>query len=408
MPQTNLARRKGLVVSVMIIVFAVYCAWMIGPYLQSILIRDAAVTSWSRTVTSPIAGEVTSEMPNAAAVIGEDGHVATVVNDRLFDKTAAIGALQARIDHAAVKRDEAGDIIEGLEALRQQRESRTRRYAEVFRAELATTVETLQSEIAITERRMEILGRLLSRQRELRQRNVAADAAVDESELRLSELESARERLSSNLAYARIRQQAAEDGVFIEEDGSDPNWSQQTDFALERQLLEARARKRDAEQEARELNVLLTTAKQEFERLSKAEIVVPAGAVIESVQVTAGETVSAGDVLLRWVDCAVLLVDVPVSDAELPLIRPGMRAEVVMEGESDERDATVMLTRGAAATLGRDDLASIAKGRQDGVAQVIVRLDAENREGECPVGRAAYVGFPDVGFLDVISARLRL
>lgn len=408
MQQNGIMQRKWMIITPLIIVFLVYCAWLIGPYMRSILVRDAAVTSWSRVVTSPIAGQVTSEMPNVASVIGEDGHIAMVVNDRLFDKIAAIGALEARLDHAGVKIEEAVDILEGLSALREQRSARTERYAEVFRAELAASVERLQAEIAITERRIEILTRVLSRQRDLRQRNVAADAAVDEAELRLSELESTRSTLSSDLAYAKIRQEAAQDGVYIEADGSDPNWAQQTDFALERQRLEVQARKRDAEQEERELTTLLAAEKEAFARLSKAEILVPAGAVIESIDVSPGETVSAGDVLLRWVDCTIVLVDVPVSDAELPLIRPGMPARVIMEGESRERDATVTLTRGAAATLGREDLASIAKGREEGVAQVIVSLDDTYGDGECPVGRAAYVGFPEVGLIDVIRARLRL
>ncbi|WP_419909772.1 HlyD family efflux transporter periplasmic adaptor subunit [Hoeflea sp.] len=347
-------------------------------------------------------------MPNAASVIGENGHVATVVNDRLFDKIAAIGALQARLEHAGVRIEETNDIIAGLEDLREQRNARTLKYADVFRAELASTIETLETEIGITERRIEILNRAVNRQRNLRQRNVAADAAVDEAELRLSELESSRSRLSSSLAYAKIRQEAARDGVYIEADGSDPNWAQETDFALERQLLEVQARKRDAQQEERELTTLLETERKAFERLSRAEILVPAGAVIESVHVTPGETVAAGDVLLRWVDCSIVLVDVPVSDAELPLIQPDMRARVIMEGESNEQEATVLLTRGAAATLDRDDLASVAKGRQEGVAQVIVRLEETDFDGECPVGRAAYVDFPDVGLIDVMRARLRL
>ncbi|MEM9105945.1 MAG: HlyD family efflux transporter periplasmic adaptor subunit [Pseudomonadota bacterium] len=376
--------------------------------MRSILVRDAAVTSWSRVVTSPIDGQVTSDMPNVAAVIGESGHIAKVVNDRLFDKTAAINALQMRMEHAGVKIGEAVGILEGLIALRDRRTDRTQRYADVFQAEIASTIETTQAEIAVTERRIEILNRVLSRQRNLRQRNVAADAAVDEAELRLSELESTLSQLSSTLAYATIRQEAARDGVYIEADGSDPSWAQQTDFALERHILEVEASKRDAEQEQRELTALLAAERADFARLSEAEIHVPAGAVIESVDVSPGQTVSAGDVLLRWVDCSIVLVDVPVSDAELPLIRPGMPARVIMEGASREEDATVLLTRGAAASLGRKDLASVAKGRTEGVAQVIVSLEAIDEEAECPVGRAAYVGFPDVGLIDVIRARLRL
>ena len=68
-----------------------------------------------------------------------------------------------------------------------------------------------------------------------------------------------------------------------------------------------------------------------------------------------------------------------------------------------------MLTRGSAATLGRRDLAALAKGRTSGVAQALLTLDADAAElAKCPIGQSAYVRFPDVGLIDVLRARLRL
>ena len=103
-----------------------------------------------------------------------------------------------------------------------------------------------------------------------------------------------------------------------------------------------------------------------------------------------------------------LLVDAPVSDVALSLVRPGGRANVVLEGERRARSGTVLLTRGSAATLGSADLAAVAKGRHAGVGQVIVGLEPTPEDLEsCPIGRAAFVHFPDVNVLRVIRARLR-
>lgn len=67
------------------------------------------------------------------------------------------------------------------------------------------------------------------------------------------------------------------------------------------------------------------------------------------------------------------------------------------------------MTRGSAATLGREDLAAIAKGRQAKGAQVLLDISHEAETfNSCPVGRAAYVNFPDIGLIDVVRARLRL
>ncbi|MEH6478390.1 MAG: hypothetical protein V7727_22045, partial [Sneathiella sp.] len=59
-------------------------------------------------------------------------------------------------------------------------------------------------------------------------------------------------------------------------------------------------------------------------------------------------------------------------------------------------------------TLDSNDLAAIAKGRGEGTAQILLEFSHERENfDECPVGRAAYVDFPEVGILDVIRARLR-
>jgi hypothetical protein len=54
-------------------------------------------------------------------------------------------------------------------------------------------------------------------------------------------------------------------------------------------------------------------------------------------------------------------------------------------------------------------LAAIAKGRDEDVAQVVIDISHDRESFEsCPVGRAAFVDFSDIGLLDIVSAWLRL
>lgn len=171
----------------------------------------------------------------------------------------------------------------------------------------------------------------------------------------------------------------------------------------------ARLQLRDAEAELEMAKAARDAAYEEYRSLGNAVVQIPAGRILWSQPVASGVTVRAGDPLIEWVDCSLLMVDVPVADAEVPLIEPGMTAEVVLEGDAEARRASVLLTRGSASPLGRDDLAAIAKGRRGGVAQVLLELPHEPGEfDQCPVGRAAYVQFPQVGLIDVLRARLRL
>jgi hypothetical protein len=98
-----------------------------------------------------------------------------------------------------------------------------------------------------------------------------------------------------------------------------------------------------------------------------------------------------------------------VSDMEVALLRPGMMAEVVLEGERNPRQATILLVRGSAGTLGPDDLAALAKGRSAGRGQVLLRLGSTPEDiATCPIGLSAFVDFPQVTIIDMLRARLRL
>ena len=122
----------------------------------------------------------------------------------------------------------------------------------------------------------------------------------------------------------------------------------------------------------------------------------------------AGANVTTGTAVASWIDCRILLVDAPVSDVELALLRPGAPADVVLEGERRARHGTIALMRGAAGILGSADLAAVAKGRRAGDGQALVTLTPESDDAQrCPVGRAAFVDFPDVSVLDIARARLR-
>jgi hypothetical protein len=123
--------------------------------------------------------------------------------------------------------------------------------------------------------------------------------------------------------------------------------------------------------------------------------------------VGAGTAVDVGSPVAEWLDCSVMLVDVPASDIEVALLRPGMEAEVVLESEDQPRQATILLTRGSAGTLGGHDLAALARGRSAGRGQVLLRLEATPADiATCPIGLSAFVELPQVDIIDMLRARL--
>jgi HlyD family secretion protein len=115
--------------------------------------------------------------------------------------------------------------------------------------------------------------------------------------------------------------------------------------------------------------------KSTYENARFQPVKAPPDSYMWSLITSPGDFVRAGAPIATWIDCSIMLVDVPVSDVELVLLRTDAPARIVIEGDPKVGDGKVYLTRGAAATIGADDLAALAKGRHAGIGQVLVQLE---------------------------------
>jgi multidrug resistance efflux pump len=269
-----------------------YTAWIGAPYLRSVVVRDAAVTTWINATAAPIDGFLGDKPLHVGDSVGKDGLIATIENP-LQDATPVV--------RAEADLNKAKQHIRGLQ-------------------ELMTSID--------------------------------ADAA-------------ARARTAMELAEAEVEAESAEK--------------------------------------------ILASVKSAYEAAKFQPVKAPHDAYIWSLIASPGDFLRAGSPVANWIDCSIMLVDVPVSDVELALLRTDAPAHIVIEGDRKVRDGKVYLTRGAAATIGADDLAALAKGRHPGIGQVLVQFQPSAADiWECPIGAAAYVDFPDIGILDILRARLRL
>jgi hypothetical protein len=96
---------------------------------------------------------------------------------------------------------------------------------------------------------------------------------------------------------------------------------------------------------------------------------------------------------------------VPVIDTLAVLVEQGSRAEVLLEGEDKAHPALVVMSRGSSSRLGKEELASITEWRKS-AAQVIVELQDPGSVAGCPIGRRAFVRFPDLTLMKFLRAYL--
>jgi multidrug resistance efflux pump len=384
-----------------------YVVVMFWPYLAASLVRGSSVTAWSNVATAPIRGRVPARLPLPGATVGSNGVVLEIVDDLLDPAPAHLA--EAAVATARVRVAAAEQRLEALRTLDRERRDLMKRYAADFRADLDAEIAASEKRIALLQVKLATANEMAERSRNIADSGYRSRDFRDEGRLRALEAEAEIALERRLLERSGRRRTAAQDGIFRDPDGSSSSWayddwreSKATIKAATLDLQTARAAATEAEQ-------ALAAARETLKLQHKASVEAPPGAVLRSIIVGASAAVNRGEPVVRWIDCNDLLVDAPVSDAALSLIPLGSTAEVVLEGEGRWRKATVITLRGAAETIGVADLAAIAKGREPGDAQVLLKLDAGISEfATCPVGQAAYVHFPEAGMLAVLLARLGL
>ncbi len=391
----------------MIGLFIAYTFWILGPYFESVVVRDSAVTSWLNVATSPIDGTLEEETPYIAGIVGSNGILAIIRNDR--QSSSVVDGAENYLEKIVLRAAEIREYLAELEELDAERSAAKANYADAFRALLDQKILSLQNEIDVAQGELVLRRTIAKRLDKLLAQGNVSQLTSDEAQLAVAESERLLSEHSRDLGNLKSRRDAAKESIFLMEDGNDPNWVGQARIELKLAKKNAALQLHEAQADIALAEVALQRAKEDFLSLTEAEILVPEESIIWNRRAAPGATVVSGEPIAEWLDCSVLMIDVPLSDAEVPLVTPGMTAKIVLEGDNVERTGTVIMSRGSAFTLGENDLAALAKGRGEGIAQALVEFshERENFE-ECPVGRAAYVDFPNIGILDVLRARLRI
>ena len=91
-----------------------YAAWIGAPYLRSVVVRDAAVTTWINTTSAPIDGFLAGKPLHVGDSVGTDGLIATI-EDPLQDATPVVRA-EADVNRAKQHVRGLQELMTSLEA----------------------------------------------------------------------------------------------------------------------------------------------------------------------------------------------------------------------------------------------------------------------------------------------------
>lgn len=371
--------------------------------LYSLIYRDAVVTSWLHVVAAPIDGTVEDLDTRPGQRVGAGGDAGRIVNHSV-DRGSVIRA-EAAARQAAARLAELQAYEQRISALSSEWTARKERYAEGFRRDLDLKIDDLQNRIALLKERVDIADTTARRKRTLRSSGNASQSDEEAATSEQRSLQSSLTQTSMDLERVRNRRGLAERGIYLQDDGKEPEWSWRSLDEIRLEVARTQRAAREAAETVSTLEATLEGERKNVAAASEAHFVVPAGMTMWSAAATNGISVTRGQRLFTWIDCSVLLVDVPVTETLAVLAQPGMRAEVALQGEARPREGSVLLSRGSSSTLSSDELASITGWRKSD-AQVIVALKEPAAVTGCPIGRRAFVRFPDVSLIGYILAWL--
>jgi CRP-like cAMP-binding protein len=371
--------------------------------VYTMLYRDAVVTTWLNVMAAPIAGTIEDFDLRPGERVPSPGEVARIVNHSV-DRGGVIRA-EAAVRQAAARLAELNAYNKRISAVASEWQDRKGHYADGFRRDLDLKVDELARRVALLQERVDFADASAKRKQTLRRAGNTSQAEEEAAISTHRELLSSLSDATMALQRLRNRRELASKGVYLQEDGKEPEWSWRSLDELKIEMQRTERAARETSEEVGTLEATLENERQNLSAAADATFKVAAGMTIWSSSASNGISVTRGQRLFTWIDCSRLLVDVPVIDTLAVLVDQGGRAEVLLEGEDKVHPAVVVMSRGSSSRLGKEELASITEWRKS-AAQIIVELQDPGAVAGCPIGRRAFVRFPDLTLLKFLRAYL--
>jgi hypothetical protein len=371
--------------------------------LYNMFYRDAVLTTWANVATAPISGTVEVLDARPGYRPGQAKAVARIVNAAI-DRSGVIRA-ETAVEQAAARLAELTTYDARIAALAGEWQERRKQYADGFRRDLELKVQELDRRVSLLQERTAIAEIASRRKGTLRLSGNASQADEDAAISSHRDLQATLADTMKERERTQHRRDLANRGIFLQEDGKEPEWSWRSIDEIRLEAAKTTRAVRDAQQDLATAKENLAKEQRNLSAASEASIMLPVGATVWSAAATAGAFADRGDRLFTWINCAQLLVDVPVTEITATLVKEGSVARVTLEGEPEPRDGVVVMSRPSSSRLTKGELISV-RGWRESAAQILVRLDNAPSLQDCPIGRRAFVRFPGLNFIQFMRAYL--
>src|SRR5262249_25651033 len=153
LPLASPRTSRRFIAGVGLLATALYGCWIGWPYLEAIVVRDAAVTSWIGLAPAPISGYTTNPLYPGARV-GDDGRIATVTDGRADSRDRARTRAEFQRAEAAVQTQEL--VVDGMQRAVDARVAHADGFASTFGQDVRAELEGEKASLASLEARLNL------------------------------------------------------------------------------------------------------------------------------------------------------------------------------------------------------------------------------------------------------------
>ena len=376
--------------------------WAFLPLVTNRVSSSAFVNARLLRVTAPIAGRLSSELPQKGEFIEQSRTLALI--EALSSDGRKIVHFDSQNVAAKGRADLARKQLAAIAITDAELAKRTQTFRDGMIARLGHQRNETEAEkigcLAEAGHRRYVsaqMRQLVKDGTASEIRTAEALALLDSTSARCDMADARLQRLQTELASAK-------EGVLLGDGANDTPYSQQQRDRLFLRQQELETKMLEENLQASQFLSESAAERNQFDRLSHFDLLLPKNYVVWSAPASPGATVSEGQTLLDLAACENRFVAVELPERDFEQIIPGAPAFVRLMGSSNWTQGWILQVRGSSAR-GDDRLLAAQIQRPDqnpNSITVEVGLPNDdvqtNRNNFCNIGRLAEVRFQRLGF----------
>lgn len=342
---------------------------------------NAVLSGTPLVLRAPIDGELRLARLPSGTLVDERTAIGTIVNTRLDnsrvnDIVAQVAVVEQEIDLLRQRIRDAEQ--EAADALAQATTFQKARVEQI-----AARLEESEARIRNTQSRLREAEGISGRNEQLLRSGVATVATVEQARRGLEVARGDLDVAFRQRQAIRVELDAAAQGIFTAESGTNRSASQQQYDRLRQQQRELSAQFADRQARVDFLRGQLMTERSQVARRSTAQLEVLVPARLIRTQAQSGEFVRQGQEVASLIDCTRPVVTVEVSDRIFRSLRMGLPGTFVPAGGDEAYQGSIVELQAPLTN----------QSGQGGQYRAVMQVDAPSLSDECQTGRAGRVSF---------------